>query len=275
MNGKRKSEAETRELMLQRASEDLISAGPSVGLEVVRMEKVIKAAEVSRASAYRIWPNREEFLAETLVTALSQVTLLPEGMAEIAALSELIGHYRPVLDTEQGRRNLVVEGLRLSVDADVRRMLNSPKWRLFLGISTTCHTLEDETLQEAVAAELARIEQTFVMRRAQIYQQLCALIGYRQRKPWQGVAGFQALSELAGLTMRGILSRGLADPAWLEQRVAMELFEADAADWSQAEIAMVTVLLGHLEPDPDIEWTAERIAKAEQVYDAMIAEMLA
>lgn len=274
MVGKRISEQETKQRMLDIASELLVVSGPTVGLDVIRMEKVITAAKVSRASAYRAWPSKADFLSDALVTALGQVTMLPEGLAEIKQLKTLIESHSNHWDTAEGRRSFVVNALRISVDADIRRMLASPHWRLFVGISANFPGLEDEDLKADVAAELARIQQSFVTRRARIYQQLCTLIGYRQRAPWVGPAGFRALSELAGLTMNGILNRGLSDPGWLDQRTELALFDAPAALWSQAEIAMLTVLLGHLEPDPAVEWNEARYAESLAWFEEFSKELV-
>ena len=271
---RRLSEQETRERVLDLASERLVEHGLSVGLDAVGMEQVIADAGVSRASAYRCWPHREGFLADVLVHTIGLTRLIPEDDEDIRRLLGVLEARRDGLGAEQGRRDVIVEALRISLDADIRRMLASPKWRLFLALSVTHRTLPDEGLRDIVAGSLAEVERAFVQRRARIYAAMADLIGYRQRPPWSGDEGFTMLSELAGLAMRGLLSRALSDPAWLDRRTELTLFGTSRpAPWSQPEIAMTTVLLTHLEPDPAVEWTPERIAAAEERFAAMVAEI--
>ena len=271
---RRLSEQETRERVLDLAGERLVEHGLSVGLDAVGMERIIADAGVSRASAYRCWPHREGFLADVLVHAIGRTRLIPEDDDDIDRLLGVLEARRDELGTEQGRRDVVVEALRISLDADIRRTLASPKWRLLLALSVTHRTLPDEGLRDVVAGSLAELERAFVQRRARIYAAMAELIGYRQCAPWSGDEGFMMLSELAGLTMRGVLSRALSDPDWLDRRTGLTLFGTSRpAPWSQPEIAMMTVLLTHLEPDPAVEWTPQHIAATEERLAAMAAEI--
>ncbi|GAB2477263.1 hypothetical protein GCM10027030_09510 [Luteococcus sediminum] len=262
------SEQETRQRLLDLAVQRLVDEGLGVGLDAIRVEKLITEAGVSRASAYRYWPRRDDFLADALVETVRRTTLIPEGSQDLARLQEILTAHDDQLDTETGRRQLVVEALRVSIDADVRRLLASPHWRVFMALATTHQALPDDQLRETVGQALVEMERAFVERRAEVYQGLTHLIGYRQRQPWQGREGFVALSELAGLTMRGILSRALTQPDWLDERSEMTPFGGVPAAWSQAEVALAQVLLTHLEPDPTVDWTPERINQARQDFAA-------
>ncbi|MFC6358400.1 hypothetical protein [Luteococcus peritonei] len=263
----RLSEQETRTRLLDLASATLAEQGLTVGLDAIRMEKLIGEAGVSRASAYRCWPHREDFLSDALVATLRQTTLLPEGESEIVRLVQVLEQHRSGLASEQGRRDLVVEALRVSLDADLRRLLASPRWRFFMALSATHQTLPDEQLRATVATALAELETAFETRRAEVYGGLLELIGYRQREPWSGHEGLLALAQQTGLVMRGAISRALVDPDWLDRRRALRLFGSRReADWSQPEIALCQALLGHLEPDPDVVWDEAQIAAAERRF---------
>ena len=263
----RRTEAETRQRLLDLAMERLVDQGVGIGLDAIRMEKVIADAGVSRASAYRCWPHRDDFLADALVHTIRQTALLPEQPEDIARLVRLI-EGADLLD-EAARRDLVVEALRASVDADIRRLVASPHWRLFMALSTTVATIEDDTLRETVREELATMEESFVARRAEVYGGVCQMIGYRPTAPWSHEQGLVVLSQLAGLLMRGIASRALVDPGWLDERIPAALFGSRrTADWSQGEMALTGLVLGHLEPNPDVRWTTERLRQSRALFDA-------
>ena len=263
----RRTEAETRQRLLDLAMERLVDQGVGIGLDAIRMEKVIADAGVSRASAYRCWPHRDDFLADALVHTIRQTALLPEQPEDIARLVRLI-EGADLLD-EAARRDLVVEALRASVDADIRRLVASPPWRLFMALSTTVATIEDDTLRETVREELATMEESFVARRAEVYGGVCQMIGYRPTAPWSHEQGLVVLSQQAGLLMRGIASRALVDPGWLDERIPAALFGSRrTADWSQGEMALTGLVLGHLEPNPDVRWTTERLGQSRALFDA-------
>lgn len=270
----RMSEQETRERLLALAGQRLLDGGVGIGLDAIRMERLIAEAGVSRASAYRCWPHRDDFLADVLVRTIRETSLIPEGAEDITRMRVLLDAAAPHLTDATARRDLFVEALRQSMDADVRRLAASPRWRLFMALPTTVATIEDAELRDLVRGELAGMERAFVERRADIYTGLCQLIGYRQREPWTGREGMLVLSQQAGLAMRGIISRVLVDPDWLDDRTEVALFGSTRpAPWSQAEIAGAGVLLHHLEPDPAIEWTPGRVAEALARFDAMVATL--
>lgn len=266
-------EEETRRRLLELAGDRLVTHGLTVGLDAIRMEKLIQEADVSRATAYRCWPHREDFLTDALVATVRNTSLIPEGEAEIGHLTGMLTRHRGQLGSEQGRRDLVVEALRVSLDADIRRMLASPRWRLFMALEVTYRSLPQE-VRATVGQALAEMEGAFVGRRAAVYAGMAGLIGYRQRAPFTGESGFVVLSTQTGLSMRGILSRALGDPGWLDERTELTLFGARApARWSQAEIAVTSVLLTHLEPDPSITWDEAHIQAAEDSFIALAATL--
>lgn len=258
--------------MLDVAVERISREGMTVGLDHVRMEEVIAAAGVSRASAYRRWPRREDFLADVLVAVVRRTTLVPEGPEDIARLLALIETARPRLTDPQVRRDLVVEGLRVSVDADVRRILASPAFRTYLSVSATCAGLADDGVRTAVSAALARTEADFTARRAGVYANLAVMIGYRPVEP----GAVEALASAAGMLMSGIQLRAIARPEWLDERIEARLFGQSApAAWSMPERHVVGCVLAHLEPDPDAAWDDAAVATRLGRMAETIAELYA
>ncbi|WP_148673215.1 hypothetical protein [Tsukamurella tyrosinosolvens] len=51
-----------------------MAEGLGTGLEHIRLEDVVRDADVSRTAAYRCWPQREDFLADVLA-ALAEPAL--------------------------------------------------------------------------------------------------------------------------------------------------------------------------------------------------------
>lgn len=263
--------------MLDVAVAQIEVEGMTVGLDGIRMERVIEQAGVSRASAYRRWPSREAFEAEVLVETVRRTSLVPETEGDIEALREVLQRHLPRLGEEQGRRDLVVEALRVSTTPDIRRISGSPRWLTYLSLLASYPSMAPGEVRDAVGGALLEAEQGFTARRAEIYADLASLVGYRLVPPMAGDEGFRALGSAAGSIMSGVVLRVLVDPDWLEQRQELCLFGAsEPAPWSEPERHLVGLLLSHLEPDPAIEWSqarvAETLARFEQQAVALVSE---
>lgn len=256
----RLSEAETAQRMLAIAVARLEETGLSVGLEDVGMEAIIKAAGVSRATAYRRWPNRKAFVTEVLVQTVGRANLIAETGDDIRDLLMLLQRYRHELGSASARRDLVVQGLRLATDRDLRRLLASVQFRNYLSLSVTYHNLPDPQVRAAVGRALSEKGAAFRTRRAAIYAQLAELIGYRLSDP--SGAGFAELSEAAGLTMTGMVTQALTDAAWLDERRSETLFGTSGPlDWSVPEKMLVGLLLDYMEPDEERDWSEAAITE--------------
>lgn len=258
--------------VLDAAVDRITRDGLTVGLDDVRMEEAIAQAGVSRATAYRRWPSRDDFAADVLVQVVRRTTLVPEGEGDVARLVRLVADAAPSLGDAQARRDLVVEALRVSVDADIRRMLASPGFRTYLSVSATFPGLPPGRVRDAVEEALARTDADFVARRAAVYANLARMIGYRPVED----DGLHLLATTSGSLMTGILLRAMARPAWLDERTSRRAFGASReADWSEAERLLVGCFLGHLEPDPAITWDDVAVAERFALMRATIADLYA
>ncbi len=245
----------TRDQVIATAVERIQREGMSVSLEHLSLERIIKASGVSRATAYRHWPTKTDFLAEVLVAVVRSTRLEGETEEEVGNLRAFMEAERPALGTEQGRRDLVVEGFRRSVDADFRKVLGSPQWRTYLALGSTCRGLPEGQLRDEVETALAEAERAFTAHRAQVYARLPVLLGYRLVPPLAGDAGFTLMAEATGAMMTGLVVRALARPELVTQTFGMAPYGSSrVAEWTQPQLHMVGVILSHLEPDPHVTW---------------------
>ncbi|WP_288800133.1 TetR/AcrR family transcriptional regulator [uncultured Arsenicicoccus sp.] len=262
--------------MLDVAVARIEAHGMTVSLADVGMEAVIAEAGVSRATAYRRWSSREAFLADVLVETVRRTSLIPETERDLARLLEVVRGHRPRLGSAQGRRDLVVEALRVAVDLDVRRIVASPRWRTFVSLAATYQGLPEGGVRDAVGEALAEAEDAFTTRRTAIYAHLVGLIGYRLAPPLEGDAGFRALADATGAMMTGVVLRALPRPRWLDERhTARLLGSSQEADWSDPERLLVGLLLSHLEPDPDLAWDDATIEGLLARLEGEVVELLA
>jgi AcrR family transcriptional regulator len=241
--------------------------GISVGLDGISLEEAIAASGVSRATAYRHWPNRTEFLRAVLVRVVREARLVPEGEEEIEAIRRFLIPRRAQFATEAGRRTVVVECLRISVDADFRRLATSREWRDYLALRATCSSLPEGDLRTTVTAELAAAERSFAAHRATVYSRLPRLLGYRLVPPLSEQRGFELMAATMGALMTGLVVRAAVAEEVKPFRIRA-FGSSLRSEWTSTSYGLVSTFLSYLEPDPTIEWSAERTtASIEQLKE--------
>lgn len=243
--------------VVQAAIRRIHERGVSVGLDGISLEDAIASSGVSRATAYRHWPSRADFLRAVLVQIVRETRLEPEGIEEIDAIRAFVTDRREDASTDAGRRTIVVESLRIAVDADFRRLASSREWTDYLALRATCTSLPQGELRETVTSEIAAAERGFLMHRASVYSRLPQLLGYRLVPPLAGQSGFEVMADAMGALMTGLVVRASVAPDRTPFR-AKAFGSSLAAEWTRTSYALVASFLSFLEPDPELEWTAER-----------------
>lgn len=242
--------------VVQAAIRRIHERGVSVGLDGISLEDAIASSGVSRATAYRHWPSRADFLRAVLVQIVRETRLEPEGIEEIDAIRAFVTDRREDASTDAGRRTIVVESLRIAVDADFRRLASSREWTDYLALRATCTSLPQGELRETVTSEIAAAERGFLMHRASVYSRLPQLMGYRLVPPLAGQSGFEVMADAMGALMTGLVVRASVAPDRTPFR-AKAFGSSLAAEWTRTSYALVASFLSFLEPDPELEWTAE------------------
>jgi AcrR family transcriptional regulator len=256
--GRRLSDRETEQRMLQAAAAMVSRTGLTVSLEHISFEDVIRDAGVSRSAVYRRWPYKDLFFSD-LVKQLAQKATPRIVSEELGLIKRVAVEHTDWLETPQLRHRLVVELLRRLSELDFQTLYGSPEWRTYLALHATFLSIADEELRGQVQAALARSEHDHIARVASAWQRLVGLIGYRLR-PELG-ATFETAATLVDGAMRGLVITALSTPEVATYRaMARPLGAATTDEWSLPGLALASMALAFLEPDPAVEWDAERIA---------------
>ncbi|MGO1590983.1 MAG: TetR/AcrR family transcriptional regulator [Ancrocorticia sp.] len=248
---------DARDRVVDAAVRSLRTRGISVGLEGISLEDAIKDSGVSRATAYRRWPNRAEFTREVLIRVVRAAQLEHEAQPEIEQLRTLLEHHRDSHGAATNRHTLIVEALRISTGADHQRLASSQEWRDYLALRLTCGGLTDPDLRTALTRELRATEQEFIRHRTRVYSHLPILTGYRFRIPLPDQEAFALLAETMGALMTGLVldaSTGVQSDPFSARAFGSET----EAEWTPASYALTSALLAQMEPDPQADWNAER-----------------
>jgi AcrR family transcriptional regulator len=260
--GRRLSDQETEQRMLRAAARMISSAGLTVSLDHISLEDVIRAADVSRSTVYRRWPHKDLFFSD-LVKDLAR-TATPTIVAdEVALIREVFAERTDWLDSPTLRQGLVAELFRRLSLLDFQMLSGSAEWRTYVALHATFMSLADDELRAQVQAALAESEREHLGRVASAWEQLAGLLGYRLR-PELGTT-FGDLAALLNATMRGLVIMAQSMPELGQQRAAARpLAVAATADWSLPALGLASMAWAFMEPDPDVEWSQERIVRVRQ-----------
>jgi AcrR family transcriptional regulator len=242
--------------MLDAAADALARTGLTVSLDHISMEALIRDAGISRSAVYRRWPSKDLFL-DDLVEDLAGNAVPSIVDEEIVAIEHLIGERAEQLQTAEGRDALMAEVIRQLGLMDFEIFYQSPRWRTYLALNAACVSITDDATAARIRAALVQAEQAHIRAVGKALELLTALLGYRVR-PETG-ASFDTVATLLSAGMRGLLTMAGSDPALGTQRLrAAPFWPTQSADWSLPAMAVGSVITAFLEPDPDIEWKAER-----------------
>jgi len=247
--------------MLDAAGAMIGRTGLTVSLEHLSFEDVIHQAGVARSAVYRRWPYKDLFFSDLLLE-LARATRPATATgfeSTVDDLREAALAHLDWLETAELRHQLVLELIRLGAQSDFDTMVHSTEWRTYLALHATFLSVADDELRTALEAALAESERGFTSRIAESWELLAGLFGYRLRP--DGGAGFDTLATLASASLRGLVLTALSSPAAAARRFPARPFgAAEAAEGSPAALGAASIASAFLEPDPAIEWNAERVA---------------
>ena len=265
--GRRLSDQETGQRMLQAAVAMVHRTGLTVSLDHISFEDVIRNADVSRSAVYRRWPYKDLFFSD-LVKELARDATPPAIVSEEANLiQQIVAERLDWLETAEGRQRLMLELFRQLSLLDFRALYESPQWRTYLALHATFMSLADGTLRDEVQVILAQSEREHMAAVARAWEQLAALFGFRLRPG----ATFGTLATLLSATMRGLVIMALSLPELATSgmpelaatgeagQAGQNPFGADG-DWSLAAVGLTSTALAFLESDPSVRWDAGRLA---------------
>lgn len=258
---RRISDDETRQQMIE-AGRDLVAAsGLTVSLEHLSFELVIQEARVSRSAVYRLWPYKEDYFSDLLLE-LAGIThpataAYDQGTVELAVRTAI--ENIELIDTAEGRHQLLIELCRLGAEQNFRSLHGSPDWQTYVALTATLVGLDDGRLQTGMQQALHSSETVFIGRMSSFYEQMAAILGFRVRDDVP--EGFKTLATLGGAIVEGLALEAVIVPDIADRRFKAKPFGADEArEWTLPSIGYASVLMGIVEPNPT--YTDEDAARA-------------
>ncbi len=265
----RLSDEETERRMLAAATAQVNHTGLTVSLDHLSFEEIIRDAGVSRSTVYRRWPYKDLFFRDLLMELARAATPAAVASASVTApaIERVLRDRISWFETADGRRDLLLEIIRVGAEHDFELVHGSTEWRTYLALHATFLSVADDELRDELQERLAESERSFVRRVAASWERVCGLFGYRLRPELE--ATFEIIAALVSADLRGAVIMALANPELATRRVRGRPFGAGYdAEWSPQAIALAGIAWAFLEPDPAIAWDAERIAFVRRTVEA-------
>lgn len=266
---RRISDDEAEQRMLQAAMDMVNQAGLTVGLDHISFEDVIRAADVPRSTVYRRWPYKDLFFSDLLKELARGASLAISGPnpGAFASMKRIILDHLDWLKTPELRRALAAEVLRQGALSEFETFYNSPEWRTYFALHATFLSLPDGDLRREIQSALTVCEQNLSNRIAAAYAQGANLIGVRLR-PDLG-ATYETLATLGSAVIRGLVLMAPSSPSITGAHLIANPFGAPMkSEWSPPALALASIVLTFIEPDPTIEWNDESFAAVRTALDS-------
>ena len=166
----RRSGAETRQLLLRTGVEMLLERGVSAGVSHIRLQQVVRRAQLTTGAAYRLWADQDDFHRDLAVA----ITRLRD--------TSPVADIHSVIDDPRMLGAGLDEVIRLAAAAHVQAISGAdPRGsRLFLvalALRASARTWDDLT-QASIERHLESIADF-----AEVYRLLMSMHNYRMRPP--------------------------------------------------------------------------------------------
>ena len=224
------------------------AGGVSVSLDHLAFEDLIQRAGVSRSAAYRIWGGKEGFFASLLEhlagPAFQGPAAFDERTLELGA--EIVLGRPALLETQDGRRQLLLEAVRLAALRNFEAIAEDGKWRTYIALSATVESMKPGETRWRIERGLRAAETTFIAKMADFYRWMGEGLQLRPRPPFSEEDAYRSLAVMGASMVEGLALRRLSNPA-MTQGVLIK----DGQEWSLAALGFLAVIDQVFEGTPD------------------------
>lgn len=205
---------EVRRRMLDQGHHVIRERGLAVGLDDIRMEDLISAAEVPRSSVWRIWTAKADYAADLLVSAVDPHgadllrTFIDRETLDLAE-AQLAAH-ADSLDSPAARRAALEEVVRTAVEHNYRVFAGAGPWRTYVALLASLPAVHQSHVRRALADRMYEAEREFAARMGEFYASVARRVGIRLRRP---DAGWEAMALACSAVVEGLALRSeIAEP---------------------------------------------------------------
>ena len=199
-----------KQRMFKSAQQMVYDQGVQINLEELSFEKVIEAAEVSRSSAYRLWPYKGDFV-EDLLCYLAGPTMLGSSAFDrdtIELVRSIVVNSNARLHDPQERRRVLLQAVKEGVAQSFKAMTESREWYIYVALNASMKSAGNDESRLRIAAALLESQMNLVDKFAELYRQMLVATGTRLRDETYTVRHLAVAGAaiVEGLALRQILT---------------------------------------------------------------------
>lgn len=251
---KRSGDEEVRRLMLDAAREIVDEGGGlTVSLERFGFEEVARRAGVSRSTAYRAWGSKDQFDLELLRDLIGPnwhgTGAFDQKTMELA--SQTVAENLDMLKTVEGRRQLLLELIRVGAKRNFDTITASTQWRNYVALTATVISTgrNRPEFRDDLRQTLGDSETHYVGVMASFYADLSVILGFRLKRPH---TEFTRLASMGAAIAEGLALRQIIAPEFVEQTVVIDHGDGPK-EWSLPALGFLAVLEQLVEMTPDYD----------------------
>lgn len=245
----RMTSEQIRRRMLDAALESVGESGMSLGYPGLQMDEVISAAGVSRSSVYRIWHSKELFVADLLNEAASRFADKINDDRALSTAIDVISSRPDLHSTEEGRRRLMRETIRVVLEQNFYSTIDSAAWQSFLSTSAALLVHDGNDSLRRVADTLRQGSDRFISDMAAFHEALTCLLGFTLRDEFAG--GYTLYAVLGSSIVEGLAIRHLSNPTVTDNfYVGPPTLTDEPTEWAPSAIGFLSIFDQFFVSDP-------------------------
>lgn len=262
-----------RSRMLEAGRDLVYEMGVTITLEDLSMEDVIVQARVPRSSVYRLWKYKGDYVDDllTYLAGPGHVGSSAHNQSVLDRARGLLDQHRDQLADPAGRREVLLEAVRVASRENLRHISESHRWQIYVAlIATSAHSSREEDKRRTIARQLEQAELLFIEEMAKFYYEMFGSLGLRFKNPsytYQHLATAGA-GLLAGLALRRILAHSAHgdEPPREHPYAPLETLHTlidgplpgpsgapHPDEWSLVAVSFTGIVDSFAEPDPDFD----------------------
>lgn len=264
----RLSDEETSRRMLETGVQMVNDSGLQLSFDLLRLEEVIDAANVSRSAVYRKWPTKAHYFADLLLELAGQThpATAAYSISTVETACDVAEAFIDVLRTPAGRRQIAVEMCRQGALENfetlrgLRKKDAEREWSTYVALQATLLSLPAELELEArMRAVLRTSEERFIEKMAAFYSNMVEVVGFKVRDI--ATLNFGTIATLGAAVVEGLAINAIVVPEIAQQRYEADPFNTGLpAEWSMPALGFTSIVMSLVEPvQPDQEWGNDRI----------------
>jgi hypothetical protein len=240
-------------------------AGAALTIEHLRLEEVIQRARVPRSSVYRLWAYREDYIDDLLCYLAGPGSVFNDRVVfdpeTFAVIDRVLTDNKQMLGTQEGRRGLLREVVRLAAARNYEALSESPAWRLHTALIATLGQTRSGQAREKIAASLEDAHTRSRDSMVGLFGYLAGVLGLRMRDPARTaehmmLAGGLLVQSLALRNVQVQVAVGdTPDAAHVDRLLNAPIpgpgLNGEPADWSLVAFSYLAIVESFAELDPD------------------------